>query len=187
MKRFLCVLTISIIIVIIGLHYNGVAFLGFDKTKDFLMKNNHSKNEGEEKYIVEIISNGIEKDNSTQYLVKIENRKFYLYLKKTTKINNLEYGEYLKVTGRYEEPNSQRNYKGFDYSLYLKTKKIYGIIYADNASKCNELHDESLLVTYNKVICKIQKNIYDKLNKNLNNDQFSVGLRTIDWKYIIFK
>lgn len=187
MKRFLCVLTISMIIIIIGLHYNGVAFLGFDKTKNFLKSNNYSKLEGEEIYIAEIISNGIEKDNSTQYLVKIKNRKFYLYLKKTVNINNLEYGDYLKVKGRYEEPNCQRNYKGFDYSLYLKTKKIYGIIYADNASKYNELHDESLLVTYNKVICKIQKNIQDKLIKHLNKEQFSVGLRVIDWKYNIFK
>ncbi len=167
-------LTIFVIIIIIGLHYNGVAFLGFDNTKEFLKNHNNSSVEGEEIYIVKIISNGIAKNNSTQYLVKIENRKFYLYLKKN--IDDLEYGDFLKVKGKYEEPDGKRNYGGFDYSLYLKTKRIYGIIYAESAIKYYGAHSAPLQKTYNRFICNAQKAIYDKLKLNLNKEQSSVGL-----------
>ena len=176
-------LTILIIIIIIGLHYNGVAFLGFDKVSEFLDKNNYSTKEGEEIYRVKIISNGIKKENTVQYLVKIDNKKFYLYLKNSIKnIDNLEYGDQLEVKGKYEEPNSQRNYKGFDYSLYLKTKKIYGSIYSDNA-KIIPNKTKNIVENYNRFICGIQKKIFDRLYNNLNDKQFPVGLRTTNGKY----
>ena len=45
------------------------------------------------------------------------------------------FGDIVKIQGQYVKPQGQRNYKGFDYSLYLKSKKIFGSIRADNAEK----------------------------------------------------
>ena len=58
------------------------------------------------------------------YTIKIKsgefkNKKLYLYLKKD-KSN--------QINGEYIIPSRARNFKGFDYLEYLKTKKIYGSI-----------------------------------------------------------
>lgn len=56
---------------------------------------------------------------------KYKNKKFYLYTKKSEK---LKYGDLIEINGEYSIPSKARNYKGFDYREYLKTKKIYGSI-----------------------------------------------------------
>ena len=52
-----------------------------------------------------------------------KNDKFLIYSKK-------EYvpGDIIKITGEFNKGETRRNYKGFDYSNYLKQNKIYGII-----------------------------------------------------------
>ena len=52
--------------------------------------------------------------------------KLLLNLKKSDNNNLvLNYGDKIGFYLEYQKPNTARNYMGFDYSNYLKTKKIY--------------------------------------------------------------
>ena len=79
-----------------------------------------------------VISKKKEKEYSYSYIIKIKegilkNKKFILSLKKSDE-NIINYGDLIYLEGKYSVPNTARNYKGFDYSNYLKSKKIYGTI-----------------------------------------------------------
>jgi len=83
-----------------------------------------------------IISDPIEKEYNYQYIVKstdekYKSKKFLLYVKKD-KQDLLRYGDLIKVNGEFGLPDIQRNYGGFNYRDYLKTKEIYGSIIANN-------------------------------------------------------
>ena len=64
---------------------------------------------------------------------KISPKKFSFIVDKKQK--DLEYGACVYCTGEYIKPNSRRNFKGFSYENYLKTKKNYGTIRAIEKSK----------------------------------------------------
>ena len=51
---------------------------------------------------------------------------------KKDKNSKPKYGDLIKIDGEYIIPSESRNYKGFDYREYLKTKKIYGTIKTNN-------------------------------------------------------
>ena len=74
-----------------------------------------------------IVQDGTDKEYKDTYKIKtnINNKKVYFYLdvKKTIK-QELEYGDKIYLEGKYEIPEIQRNYKGFDYNKYLKQKNI---------------------------------------------------------------
>ena len=90
----------------------------------------------EKEYTVigKIVSDKQEKEYKNCYKVKIlklQNssrnvKNTYLNLFVDKKIN-LEYGDIVKCKGAFEKGSEARNYGGFDYNTYLKTKKIYGI------------------------------------------------------------
>lgn len=64
--------------------------------------------------------------------IKLENKmKLIIYVDKKEDISKLEYGNKISVTGVYKKPTERRNYKGFDYMKYLKTKKICGTLMVD--------------------------------------------------------
>ena len=70
------------------------------------------------------------------YTIKIKSgelkgKKFYLYTNKGNK-EELKYGDLIEINGEYQIPSEARNYKGFNYREYLKTKKIYGSIKANS-------------------------------------------------------
>lgn len=79
-----------------------------------------------------VISNPQETTYRVKYTVKIvgdteiNNKKYILQLKKNTE--KLPYGALIKIEGEYNSPSTSRNFGGFDYSDYLKTKQIYGVI-----------------------------------------------------------
>ena len=83
---------------------------------------------------------------------KYKNKRFYLYTSKN-KEKELEYGDLIEINGEYMAPSEARNYKGFDYREYLKTKKIYGSIKADK-NNIKVIEKESLniiLIFSNKI------------------------------------
>lgn len=90
----------------------------------------------ESNYIATVISNKNQKEYKKTYIVKIEsidgNNKYKdirLILNIPNSYNlELEYGDQIEFKGIYNAPEVQRNYKGFDYSKYLKTIKIYGTV-----------------------------------------------------------
>lgn len=57
--------------------------------------------------------------------------RVYVYLPKDKCFN---YGDIIKIEGEIKLPNKARNDKGFDYSKYLKTKKIVGSFYVEKVA-----------------------------------------------------
>lgn len=71
------------------------------------------------------------------YTIKIKTgeykgKKIYLYTKKDEN-NKLKYGELIEINGEYSIPSEDRNYKGFNYREYIKTKKVYGSVKVDSS------------------------------------------------------
>ncbi len=103
------------------------------------------------------------------YTIKIESgkykgKKFYLYVKKNEN-NKLKYGDLIEINGEYKIPSKARNYKGFDYREYLKTKKIYGSIKLDNNSiKIIEENKLNVVLTLSN---KIRNHIINASDKAL--------------------
>ena len=94
-----------------------------------------------------IIEEEIEKEYTYSYVIKIKegkykNKKFILNINKD-KNTLLKYGDLIEFKGEYIIPNESRNYKGFNYREYLKSKKIYGTIKCDNTS-INIINEKSL-------------------------------------------
>ncbi len=116
------IISLFIIFALIGYFY--IYYL----EKDY--KNIYSLS-GSIKIIGTIISEKTEKEYSYQYVISVESinnkkaqKKFFL----TTNKKEIKYGNKIKLTAEYIKPEIQRNYMGFDYSKYLKSKKIYGTL-----------------------------------------------------------
>ena len=98
------------------------------------------------------------------YILKIENinnRNFrntniLLKVKKNRESKLYKYGDKISGTGNFEKPSKRRNYKGFDYSRYLKTEKIYMIC----NTECKNI----------KVLGKNNQFVGDMWINNLRND-----------------
>ena len=142
------------IIIIIGLHYNGVVFFEYE-----------GKVEGN--FIVEIEGTAKEKNYYNVYEGKIENKKFLIYISKAE--NTFSYGDKIKVTATFNKPNKARNSGGFDYSVYLKSKKIYGSFKVEKILEVEKAKRVPL-------INKIQEHIKETFNKNLKNSPLAIGL-----------
>lgn len=87
----------------------------------------------EESFIVKIISNKEVGEYSNKYVAKVivgknKNYRVYLYTQSTIQYR---YGDILKVYGEIAIPDKARNDKCFDYSKYLKTKKIVGLLFSN--------------------------------------------------------
>lgn len=96
-----------------------------------------------------VVSDG--KEKQYQYVYEIEIReingstkskgaKCLLNVKKG-KIASLDYGACISFNGKFEIPSGARNYRGFDYQKYLKSKKIYGNVVAKNNIKVISYHN----------------------------------------------
>lgn len=109
-----------------------------------------------------IISNKREGEYSDRYIVKLKNKKYYLYV---DKCNPLEYGDKVKIKGEYQEPQSARNDGGFDYKEYLKTLNIYGNIYVENIEIIEKNQGNPFMLLSNKFFLKIKQNMEITFNK----------------------
>ena len=118
-----------------------------------------------------VVSNKKEKEYYNRYKVKITEgklKKTNLYINVSLK-EKLEYGDKIKITGKFIEPTKARNYKGFDYKQYLKTLKIYGTVEVENIKVLEKNKANILMQTSNKIFIKIKNNIEntygDKMSK----------------------
>lgn len=107
------------------------------------------------------------------YKVKVEeinkdrqykNTHLFLYCYNEYDKLNLNYGDKIELKCEYIKPEIQRNFKGFNYYEYLKTKKCYGIIKLKNSKvkvlKKNNINPIKILAN------KTQKFFYEK-TKNI--------------------
>lgn len=113
-----------------------------------------------------VISNKQEKEYYNRYKVQLcTKNKANLYI--NTK-ENLEYGDKIKIKGEFQEPETARNYKGFDYKQYLKTQKIYGTLKVSNIKVLEKNSTNKLMQISNTLFLKIKDNIEQTYNKNIS-------------------
>lgn len=144
---------------------------------------NKYSNITEEKFVAIVVSSKKVKKYNNEYKVKIEsvnNNKSYknTYLLLNIPINNkltLQYGDKIQFYGEYIKPNKQRNYKGFDYSKYLRSIGIYGTVKSSDVHILGKDKGPILGSICNKVSNKIE-NTYEKLLPNENTRDLLLGI-----------
>lgn len=119
--------------------------------------------------IATVVGEAKETEYYYSYEIKINQKRFIMYVKKNN-LEKLKYGMEIILEGKYIEPTEDRNYKGFNYKEYLKTKKIYGSFKAEKISVIKENNVNFILRisnnTRNKVI-EIAKKILPKETSSL--------------------
>lgn len=119
--------------------------------------------------IATVVGEAKETEYYYSYEIKINQKRFIMYVKKNNP-EKLKYGMEIILEGKYIEPTEDRNYKGFNYKEYLKTKKIYGSFKAEKISVIKENNVNFILRisnnTRNKVI-EIAKKILPKETSSL--------------------
>ena len=124
-----------------------------------------------------IVSNKIEKDYKYTYTIKVskingkrleKELKFILNLKKN-KVNKKmpEFGDFIELSGEVSKPQSARNYKGFDYKQYLKSKNIYGTIDTENY----KIIANNSVNKFSTFVNKVQNNMKKNMLKILKQEE----------------
>lgn len=123
--------------------------------------------------VATVISNKEEKEYYNKYKVKTKYKnkdlRFYITVDKN---KDIKYGDKIKLSGNYIQPESQRNYKGFDYSEYLKQLKIYGTIKCKNIKILKENDLNTIILLSNK----IENDIESKAKRTLDKETSSIFL-----------
>lgn len=111
-----------------------------------------------------VVSNLEEKEYYNRYVVEIySNKRVYINVDKKI---NLEYGDKILIKGEFQKVQSSKNYKGFDYNEYLKTKKIYGSIKVKSIEVLQKNNINKLLQISNDIFLKIKENIQKTYSPN---------------------
>ena len=155
-NKIICVFAIFLIILIIILNKIGYEFGKYEGRK-------------EGTFNAKIISEAEEKNYVYSYQAEIDNKKFILYIPKD--VEKLEYGSIIKINAQYTEAARDRNYGGFNYKTYLRTKKIYGIFNVENAEVIKHGNDN--------MIIKLRKYIKSKLREKLKKENSELAISLI--------
>lgn len=105
-----------------------------------------------------IVSQPKETEYYYSFEVKVKNKKFIMYLEKNNTLN-FQYGTKIKIEAEYTKPQEARNYKGFNYKEYLKTKKIYGSFKVNKIEIIKENNINIFMQYSNKIRNKIIETI----------------------------
>ena len=153
--------TILLLIFIIA-GFIHIKFLEYDYEKIYISLENVN-------IVGTIVSSKKEKQYINEYKIeteKINNIKLKKKFILLTKNKEIEYGNKIKLEGTYIKPSKSRNYRGFDYSNYLKTENIYGTIEQNGKIELiKEKNTNYLFINLYKVKNKIIKNINNKFPK----------------------
>lgn len=146
-----------------------VALIG--NTQVLYLKNKYLEIYKDDKSIISatavVIKGPSEGEYNYKYTVKArtgkyKNKKFIVYINKKNK-KLLEYGDLIEIKGEYSAPEVARNYKGFDYSQYLKTLNIYGTIKVEESKLINKNQLSPILISINN----IKEKMIDTANRNM--------------------
>lgn len=137
-----------------------------------------------EKYFSGIVTEvGKETEYYRTYKIKIEsinndskykNINVLLRVKKASKSNSLKYGDRINGKGNFERPSVKRNYKGFDYSEYLKTKSVYMICVVDYNNI--EIVKNNSLFMYDMCINNLKSRIKNNMLKILPKESANISI-----------
>lgn len=145
---------VILICLIISIGYVSILENKYSKISDMLIKE-----------MVTIISDIQEKEYKKVCTAKIvrNNKKILINIKMSQDIPSIKYGDSLYIEGEFKQPEEARNYKGYNYKQYLKTKKIIGTV---------ELEKAKILKSSNgSFIHNIQKYIKDTINGTLTDEE----------------
>ena len=167
--RFNKKMYIYILIIIIGFSY--IKFIDYSYEKDYDLVNS------KENYIIEgiVVSDKRDKEYKEVYDldvkkiddIKIKKSKKYLLNIKKSKDINIKFGDYIKINAKIELPSKARNYMGFDYKRYLKSKKIIAtIIDVENVEILDVNKTNIAESIFNSVRNNIKKIMYKLLPKD---------------------
>ena len=110
--------------------------------------------------IGEIVNLEKQNDYYMIYKVSVKNinesnirKKPYVLVKiKKNNKNNFKLGDIIKVNGKIENPDEQKNYRGFNYKRYLQGKNIATVVVGDTAYKLNKTNKKNIYYIKNKII-----------------------------------
>lgn len=153
MKRYLCLFTILIIVVILGLYKCGIAFYEYTGPTNGAFEATIENIGKETKYM-------------RTYIVCSEKRKFIAYVKKSNKL--FEIGDIVRFNGEFIQPDKSRNEGGYNYKLYLKTKKIFGSFKIQNIEKIGK--SSSVIYNWKRLVFNIKYSIKASAEKNLKKE-----------------
>ena len=137
----------------------------------------------EEEYTVQgiIVSDVLEKEYKNVYEIELQKvndnskyvgKRWLLEVKKsknflTNAIQELKFGDCIVFQGKVEIPSSARNYMGFDYQQYLKSKKLYGTIVAkDDIEVVQQNQSGKLEKIWHDIRKSMKEKIYMLLPEN---------------------
>ena len=155
-NRIICVFAIFLVILTIILNKTGYEFGKYEGKKEGVF---HAK----------VISEAEEKNYVYSYQAEIDNKKFILYIPKD--VEKLKYGSIIKINAQYTEATRDRNYGGFNYKTYLRTKKIYGIFNVEDVEIVKNGSDN--------IIIKLRKYIKSKLREKLKKENSELAISLI--------
>ncbi|CCY99924.1 dNA internalization-related competence protein ComEC/Rec2 [Clostridium sp. CAG:793] len=155
-NRIICVFAIFLVILTIILNKIGYEFGKYEGKKEGV-------------FYAKVISEAEEKNYVYSYQAEIDNKKFILYISKD--VEKLEYGSIIKINAQYTEATRDRNYGGFNYKTYLRTKKIYGIFNVENVEIVKNGSDN--------IIIKLRKYIKSKLREKLKKENSELAISLI--------
>jgi len=122
--------------------------------------------DGQELNIIAIVvSNKQEKEYYNRYKIKYEGEYLYINVDKNI---DIKFGDKIQIKGEFQEPQTARNYKGFNYKQYLKTLKIHGTIKVSSIKRLDNDYYNKLIKISNSVFLKIKVNIEKTYNKNIS-------------------
>ena len=164
-------------IIIIAISFILAFLLIQEKERDYSQR--YKKVLGEAEVIGTIVSTPKEKEYKTDYTMQVEsmngqtlqkNTKILLQLKKGKQTQeNLNYGNKIKIKAEIKMPAEARNTGGFDYSFYLKTKKIYAIATAKEEN-VTVLKEENTNL-WKKVVMAVKQSIIEQVKEVLPDEE----------------
>ena len=124
-----------------------------------------------------IVSEPEDKEYKYTYTIKVKeinNETKYDGIKLILNINKnkiksetIKIGDLIEIVGEYEKPSSKRNYKGFDYKEYLKSKKICGTIQLENY----KIISNNNISIINKIINSVQNSMKNNIKTILGKEE----------------
>ena len=159
---YVCICVVGIMqIHILENNYNGISSkIPEEVTIKALITSNANEKEYKYTYTVTVSEiNGEKLEKSIQLMLNIKKNKI--------KKDAPKFGNIVEITGTYEEPSTARNYKGFDYRQYLKSRNIYGTIDCEKYEiiATNKINVASNIVNY------VQNNIKENMFNILDEEQ----------------
>ena len=159
---YVCICVVGIMqIHILENNYNGISSkIPEELTIKALITSNASEKEYKYTYTVTVSEiNGEKLEKDIQLMLNIKKNKI--------KKDAPKFGNIVEITGTYEEPSTARNYKGFDYRQYLKSRNIYGTIDCEKYEiiATNKINVASNIVNY------VQNNIKENMFNILDEEQ----------------